>query len=397
MNRNMKKIFVLLLLSFLSFEISAKTYLKIWSFYADNPEEPRKGSRKTERLWTAEEDLSDFLKDWLNNELFVNYQTIPYFSFVFPYDSELRNERNIKDIVRYISDFEIESLDERLKFSTGDLYISWFRKSTNDGYGSGQVVHGLCSLEQLQLYKKAKTSISEKIKIDMVKIPGRNLMMAKTEITQLQYKAVMGRNPSWHSIDNDELSIKEKMTFGKNTDNYPVEQVSWYDAIYFCNKLSEINGLQPVYSVNGQTDVRFWNYSDHNIKGDVKQIFNANGYRLPTEEEWIYGAKGGENYKYSGSNNLNEVGWNMENSEYITHPVGTKKPNAYGLYDMSGNVFEWCWDTVLETKRVIRGGCKNMNTDYCSINFQNYCSPDWYTWEYYMHGDFGFRVVRSEQ
>jgi len=113
--------------------------------------------------------------------------------------------------------------------------------------------------------------------------------------------------------------------------NRPVERVSWYDAVKFCNKLSQMEGLDQCYTING-SDVSWSNRS-------------CNGWRLPTEAEWEYAARGGQSYKYAGSNNVDEVAWYDEDfSSGSTHPVGQKKPNGFGLYDMSGNVYEWVWD-----------------------------------------------------
>lgn len=159
----------------------------------------------------------------------------------------------------------------------------------------------------------------------MIAVPGKEFSILATEVTQELYESVMGENPSKF----------------KGEKNLPVEQVSWYDAVVFCNKLSAKCGLTPVYAVAGETDVSEWGYAPHKgnkITGTVSQNENANGYRLPTVEEWQYAAKGGQDYKYSGSDKLDEVGWYGGSIGSKTHPVAQKNSNVYGLYDMSGNV-----------------------------------------------------------
>ena len=213
--------------------------------------------------------------------------------------------------------------------------------------------------------------------IKMIKIPGKDFKMSATEITQKQYEKVMGENPSWHQRSNEDLDDEEKKQI-KNTSNNPVEMVSWYDAIYFCNELSEKLGFTPVYAVDGKTDVATWNYTPHNgnsIRGEVTQNTKANGFRLPTVEEWQYAARGGQNYTYSGSNNLDEVGWYDDNIGDRSHPVAQKKANGYGLYDMSGNVWEWCWDVYTyqwssySNIRYDRGGSYRNNGSGCEVDF----------------------------
>ena len=212
----------------------------------------------------------------------------------------------------------------------------------------------------------------------MIAVPGKEFSILATEVTQELYKSVMGENPSKFNGEK----------------NLPVEQVSWYDAVVFCNKLSVIDGLVPVYSVLNKTDVSEWGYVPN--KGNqmykyVTQDENANGYRLPTMEEWQYAAKGGQDYKYSGSDNLDEVGWCRENSEDKTHPVAQKAPNGYRLYDMSGNVFEWCWDSRgnLSNERCYCGGSWDYYADYCGVGDE--CWNDANSTGNYL----GFRVVRS--
>ena len=172
----------------------------------------------------------------------------------------------------------------------------------------------------------------------------------------------------------------------------------FYDNISFCNRLSEKCGYTPVYSVNGTTDVTKWNYTPHQedeIKGEVTQNTFANGFRLPTIVEWEYAAKGGQNYKYAGSNNIDKVAWYDDNSGGTTLPVAQKKANGYGLYDMSGNVWEWCWDDAdTDGYRCIRGGDSGESADGCTVLHWN-CSRSVGEDAYSRYNDFGFRVVRT--
>ena len=200
--------------------------------------------------------------------------------------------------------------------------------------------------------------------------------MLKTEVTQHIYKRVMGENPSRH----------------KGPD-YPVENVSWGNAIYFCNKLSIREGLEPVYLVKETTDVTKWGYIPH--KGasidNVTQNTSANGYRLPTEEEWICAWKGGEGftYSYSGSNNINEVGWGRENSGNETHKVALKKPNGYGLYDMDGNVSEWIWDMANAYGYAEKSHYRRV---ICGISYESDLG-DSFSFVSNQMKDLGFRIV----
>ena len=136
--------------------------------------------------------------------------------------------------------------------------------------------------------------------------------VGKYPVTQKLWQKVMGANPS---------HVKG--------DNLPAGNVSWLDAVNFCNKLSKLEGKQPVYTINSTLTTCNW---------------DAKGYRLLTEGEWKYSARGGEYHLFAGSDDFNEVAWNSKNSGRKPMAVGTKKGNGFGLHDMTGNVLEWCWD-----------------------------------------------------
>jgi formylglycine-generating enzyme required for sulfatase activity len=201
--------------------------------------------------------------------------------------------------------------------------------------------------------------------------------IGKYEVTQKEYEAIMGSNPS--------------DTYKGIGDNYPVNEVSWYDAVAYCNALSRKEGLTPCYNGSGDS---------------IRCNFSANGYRLPTEAEWEFAARGGNSsrgYTYSGSNNVGSVAWYDSNSGNKTHPVGQKQANELGLYDMSGNVYEWCWDWCggyssgsqtdptgpsSGSYRINRGGSWTYYGRTCRSAYRSHYYPS--NRNYYL----GFRVVR---
>jgi formylglycine-generating enzyme required for sulfatase activity len=183
--------------------------------------------------------------------------------------------------------------------------------------------------------------------------------LATTPVTQKLYQDIMDCNPS---------------TF--RGDALPVESVSWQEAIQFCNALSLSEGLSPFYSENGTA------------------IYNAanSGYRLPTEAEWQYACQAGTSeIRYGG---INQICWYRHNSEGRPHEVGQKTPNAWGLYDMLGNVWEWCTDLydteVYGTYRILRGGGWADEPRGCIASNRRRSHPTAFRMD-----DLGFRVARS--
>ncbi len=194
------------------------------------------------------------------------------------------------------------------------------------------------------------------------------------EVTQAIFSKVMGYNPSLMQGD----------------ERRPVDQVSWFDAARFCNRLSELAGYMPAYDIHNRSC-----------------IFDRNGFRLPTEAEWEYACRaGGKQDSHSGKSEIeiNQVAWYRLNSEGTTHPVGLKQPNAWGLYDMHGNVWEWCNDwmdsykklkgknprgPVLGYSRILRGGGWHYDAEGCHAAYRQRARPD------YKISAVGFRVVRN--
>ena len=209
------------------------------------------------------------------------------------YETVAAHDADIDDLVVDVSDFGIAMVP----IAAGTFEM---------GCTPEQAADGNCESDELDVHTVTLT---------------HDFLMAETEVTQAQYEAVTGQTPS----------------FFADCDDCPVEQVSWHDAAEFMNDLSSAEGLEACYSCAG------------GLCTPVAATYDCAGYRLPTEAEWEYAARCNEGLLYAGSNDTGVVAWHTFNSDNVTHPVATKAPNACGLYDMSGNVWEWANDWYEES------------------------------------------------
>lgn len=222
-----------------------------------------------------------------------------------------------------------------------------------------------------------RTCMMENYDLGLVKIPGLNIEMGKTEVTQDLYQLFVGENPSY----NTKLLS-------------PVSNVHLYNVIEFCNHLSIFYGFDCVYSVDGEIDSGKWKYRNGSrikdtLLGELSIDTSANGFRLPTLEEWLYAAKGGEDYIYAGSSNVDDVAWVKENSGNGYYPVAQKKANAYGLFDMCGNIQEWTSTLKEKDSYYVCGGSYNDEQESSRIESEETFSPS------ACQNNLGFRLVRT--
>lgn len=225
--------------------------------------------------------------------------------------------------------------------------------------------------------KKEKIQIDEsEIEVVLVQAGSNNhgavdydYYIGKYEVSQDKYEKIISFNPSFYK--------GEKL---------PVEQVTWYDALFFCNKLSEKEGLESYYIIK---DIK--RAKDNIVYASVQFNKDSKGYRLPTQTEWRYAASGGKksmDYKYSGSNDISDVAWYKKNSGGKTNIIGTKKPNELEIFDMSGNVCEWT-NREGANKRIL-GGTWGDFEEYSQVKDFNEDKPE--NKSKYA----GFRIVKTK-
>ena len=306
---------------------------------------------------------------------------------------------------------------------TGYTFAGWYSADNSPVTKIPQGTTG-----DITLYAKWVTDIEGKVfvrggdaTLNGKEVTLSSFWISPYEVTQAEFESVMTGNQN--GIEANPSYFPYNPASGEVQERRPVERVTWYDAIVYCNLLSIKEGLTPCYAIKGSTTPADWGTSptstsaeDYDDWESVTCDFSADGYRLPTEAEWEYAARGGKtgitdgswDNTYSGSGTMDDVAWYRYNSDRKTHEVGKKQSNSLGLYDMSGNVFEWCWDwygssssgypsgtedpagPVTGSGRVLRGGDWNGIDSECAVSGR-FCGII----PYYLHSINGFRLVRS--
>lgn len=301
-------------------------------------------------------------------------------------EKEIDNKKNIKDYIQILANSKRIQLNQEEVKGILEIFNNHIRKIiTLKKKNNKEKVFSESILVKGGKYKPS--FIDEEKELFDIEV-------CKYQITQKMWKEIMGNNPS-----------------NFKGEDKPVEMVSWWDTLEFCNKLSEKYGLIPVYNIDKKRGILTINQIDGKISFPDKADFSkTEGFRLPTEIEWEWFAIGGElaneNKRVLENNKMEEVAWYYINSGSKTNGVGLKKPNQLGIYDCIGNVWEWCYDTTegdiesgklyvytaLDSRkkyREIRGGSWKNGENTCTLFFRDYCDT------FYVDSTIGFRIVRT--
>ena len=339
--------------------------------------------------------------------------------------------------------------------------VDFIDKQITDNEGAiKKYILDLAKFEKLELDENSIEKIIKELKGTIKKYSGKKATNVESKFENMVFVQGGKYQPSFADEEKEVFDIevckypttqKMWMEVMENNpskvkgDNKPVECINWWEALEYCNKLSEKHGLETVYdlSKSAQGILMIKELGGETVYPDVANFKNTEGFRLPTEVEWEWFARGGQiaieqgtfDYTYSGSNNINEVAWYIENSGAkrngssisggSTQDVGLKKPNQLGLYDCTGNVWEWCYDTTENIEvgknyiykafdssniyRRLKGGSWGINAEVCAVLYRYYgpavyANIDFERWyEFYLikyqavdaNSNIGLRIVRT--
>ena len=332
------------------------------------------------------------------------------------YNEELINIKKIADITEGFCGADIEETvnnaietlflkESKNKFLTTNDILTEISKITPIKASMQEKIENL--VQEYKNYNlKSASSKKENTKKDrdMIFVKGGKYKMTPSDeektVSDLLVSKYQVTGKKWRNImTNDSFFPTFTLTANCDEDKKPVTNVSWLEALTYCNKLSEYYGLKPVYRIENNRLIAIVYSDGEEIHPNLADYSKTEGYRLPTVTEWRWFASGGEiaiqdgtfNTDYSGSDDIEEVAWYFKNSDYVVHDVGTKKANELGLYDCTGNVWEWCFDKFTFNKfkiGVVIGGAYSEEEDICKIDYFDTGDEEYFD-------NSGIRVVRN--